>query len=94
MTFDCVCYFGFLACTLYDIIYYGRITILLNLINHTALHPLETLLVCKHSMDLAARKAANLTVLRRHDPAIVDLLDQSSHAVIYSFDRSKAGWVC
>jgi hypothetical protein len=45
-------------------------------------------------MDLAARKASNLSVLRRHDPAIVDLLDQSSHAVVYSFDRSKAGWVC
>lgn len=44
-------------------------------------------------MDLAARKAANLSVLRRQDPDIVDLLDQSSHAVVYSFDLSKAGWV-
>ncbi|KAG2183482.1 hypothetical protein INT43_006488 [Umbelopsis isabellina] len=43
-------------------------------------------------MDLAARKAANLSVLRRQDPDIVDLLDQSSHAVVYSFDLSKAGW--
>ncbi|GAB5593630.1 hypothetical protein Unana1_08530 [Umbelopsis nana] len=43
-------------------------------------------------MDLAARKASNLSVLRRHDPAIVDLIDQSSHAVVYSFDRFKAGW--
>lgn len=85
---------GFWHPNFYDIIYRGGITIMLNVINHTAVHPLETLLVCKHSMDLAARKAANLTVLRRHDPAIVDLLDQSSHAVIYSFDRSKAGWVC
>ncbi|KAJ2955358.1 hypothetical protein NQZ79_g8640 [Umbelopsis isabellina] len=43
-------------------------------------------------MDLAARKAANLSVLRRQDPDIVDLLDQSSHAVVYTFDLSKAGW--
>ncbi|KAH8549192.1 hypothetical protein BGW37DRAFT_124118 [Umbelopsis sp. PMI_123] len=43
-------------------------------------------------MDLAARKEANLSVLKRHDPSIVDLLDQSSHAVVYCFDQSKAGW--
>ncbi|KAI9285139.1 hypothetical protein BC943DRAFT_278612 [Umbelopsis sp. AD052] len=43
-------------------------------------------------MDLKARKAANLSVLRRHDSSIIDLLDQSSHAVVYCFDQSKAGW--
>lgn len=46
------------------------------------------------TMDLKARKAANLSVLKRHDPSVVDLLDQSSHAVVYCFDQSKAGWVC
>ncbi|KAF9355195.1 hypothetical protein BGX34_010610 [Mortierella sp. NVP85] len=38
-------------------------------------------------MNKAARKAVNLGVLRRHDPHISDILDSSSHVVVYKFDE-------
>ncbi|KAI8982325.1 hypothetical protein BDF20DRAFT_866276 [Mycotypha africana] len=43
-------------------------------------------------MDLVARKKLNLDVLKRHDPNICDILDQSAHAVVYKFDIDKASW--
>ncbi|KAF7721446.1 hypothetical protein EC973_004670 [Apophysomyces ossiformis] len=43
-------------------------------------------------MDLAARKRLNLAVLRRHDPDISDILDQSAHAVFYKFAPEKQSW--
>lgn len=44
-------------------------------------------------MDLIARKKLNLEVLKRHDPNICDILDQSAHAVVYKFDTEKTSWV-
>ncbi|CEG69746.1 hypothetical protein RMATCC62417_05766 [Rhizopus microsporus] len=43
-------------------------------------------------MDLVARKKLNLEVLKRHDPNITDILDQSAHAVVYKFDIEKKSW--
>ncbi|KAI8364724.1 uncharacterized protein BYT42DRAFT_590160 [Radiomyces spectabilis] len=43
-------------------------------------------------MDKVARKKLNLAVLQRHDPAIVDILDQSAHAVVYKFSPDKQSW--
>ncbi|KAI8369724.1 hypothetical protein BD560DRAFT_330082 [Blakeslea trispora] len=43
-------------------------------------------------MDLVARKKLNLEVLKRHDPNISDILDQSAHAVVYKFDTEKTIW--
>lgn len=44
-------------------------------------------------MEPVARKKLNLEVLRRHDPNITDILDQSAHAVVYKFDIEKKSWV-
>lgn len=44
-------------------------------------------------MDLVARKKLNLDVLKKHDPNICDILDQSAHAVVYKFDTEKQSWV-
>lgn len=44
-------------------------------------------------MDLEERAKLNLTVLKRHDPSICDICDQSPHAVVYKFIRDKNGWV-
>lgn len=44
-------------------------------------------------MDLVARKKLNLDVLKKHDPNICDILDQSAHAVVYKFDTEKQTWV-
>ncbi|KAI8827016.1 uncharacterized protein EV422DRAFT_22075 [Fimicolochytrium jonesii] len=43
-------------------------------------------------MDPAARLAANLSVLRRHDAAINGVLDSSSHVVVYDFDPGNKSW--
>ncbi|KAI8096568.1 uncharacterized protein BX664DRAFT_324285, partial [Halteromyces radiatus] len=44
-------------------------------------------------MDKAARKKLNLKAIRRYDPAIVNILDQSPHAVLYYFSNEKREWV-
>ncbi|KAG0306460.1 hypothetical protein BGZ99_001760, partial [Dissophora globulifera] len=43
-------------------------------------------------MNKAARKAVNLSVLQRHDPHISDILDSSSHVVVYKFDEDSQAW--
>ncbi|KAI7874830.1 hypothetical protein K492DRAFT_174099 [Lichtheimia hyalospora FSU 10163] len=43
-------------------------------------------------MDLEERAKLNLTVLKRHDPSISDICDQSPHAVVYKFSRDKNSW--
>ncbi|KAF9434526.1 hypothetical protein BGZ76_007868 [Entomortierella beljakovae] len=43
-------------------------------------------------MNKAARKAVNLSVLQRHDPNISDILDSSSHVVVYKFDENTQTW--
>ncbi|KAI7821957.1 hypothetical protein BC939DRAFT_398301 [Gamsiella multidivaricata] len=43
-------------------------------------------------MNKAARKAVNLSVLQRHDPHISDILDSSSHVVVYQFDEDSQAW--
>ena len=43
-------------------------------------------------MDPTARNAVNLNVLRRHDQNIVEIVDSSSHVVVYRFD--EGAWVC
>ncbi|CAI2169824.1 15946_t:CDS:2, partial [Funneliformis geosporum] len=43
-------------------------------------------------MDPIARKAVNLNVLRRHDQNIVEIVDSSSHVVVYKFDHEQGAW--
>ncbi|CAJ0633906.1 14093_t:CDS:2 [Entrophospora sp. SA101] len=43
-------------------------------------------------MDFAARNAVNLSVLKRHDEYIVEIIDTSSHVVVYLFDRDQSTW--
>ncbi|KAF8939855.1 hypothetical protein BGZ58_008483 [Dissophora ornata] len=43
-------------------------------------------------MNKAARKAVNLSVLQRHDPHISDIIDSSSHVVVYKFDEDSQAW--
>ncbi|CAG8456462.1 4924_t:CDS:2 [Ambispora gerdemannii] len=43
-------------------------------------------------MDPKARRAVNLSVLRRHDKNIVEIIDGSSHAVVYKFDNQTTSW--
>ncbi|KAF9356854.1 hypothetical protein BGX26_004626 [Mortierella sp. AD094] len=43
-------------------------------------------------MNKAARKAVNLSVLQRHDPHISDIIDSSSHVVVYKFDEDSQTW--
>ncbi|KAI9264864.1 hypothetical protein BDA99DRAFT_507110 [Phascolomyces articulosus] len=43
-------------------------------------------------MDFVKRQTLNLTVLERHDSSIVDICDQSPHAVVYKFIRDKNSW--
>ncbi|KAI9310175.1 hypothetical protein BX666DRAFT_2010951 [Dichotomocladium elegans] len=43
-------------------------------------------------MNLAERAKLNLTVLKRHDPDIFAICDQSAHAVVYKF-TDKDSWV-
>lgn len=37
-------------------------------------------------MDASARLAFNMKVLKRHDPAIEDIIDSVSYVVLYSLD--------
>ncbi|KAJ3018088.1 hypothetical protein HKX48_003164 [Thoreauomyces humboldtii] len=43
-------------------------------------------------MDPTARLAVNLNVLRRHDPSISQILESSSHVVVYDFDPVTKNW--
>ncbi|RUS18747.1 hypothetical protein BC937DRAFT_88398 [Endogone sp. FLAS-F59071] len=43
-------------------------------------------------MDPAARLAVNLSVLRRHDNTIEEILDSSSHVCVYKFDGAQGAW--
>ncbi|CAG8531184.1 1006_t:CDS:2, partial [Ambispora leptoticha] len=43
-------------------------------------------------MDPKARLAVNLSVLRRHDKNIVEIIDSSSHVVVYKFDTQTTSW--
>ncbi|KAG0236556.1 hypothetical protein BGW42_003211 [Actinomortierella wolfii] len=43
-------------------------------------------------MNKAARKAVNLSVLKRHDPNIAEIIDTSSYVVVYQFDESSQSW--
>ncbi|KAG9292028.1 hypothetical protein G9A89_017927 [Geosiphon pyriformis] len=43
-------------------------------------------------MDLLARRAVNLSVLRRHDKNIVEIIDSSSYVVVYKFDNQTRSW--
>ncbi|KAI9490769.1 hypothetical protein BDB00DRAFT_874942 [Zychaea mexicana] len=43
-------------------------------------------------MDFVKRQTLNLTVLQRHDPSIIDICDQSPHAVVYKFIQDKNSW--
>ena len=45
-------------------------------------------------MDHVARAAVNLAVLRRHDRTIVEIMDNSSHVVLYKFSNEQKTWVC
>ncbi|CAO3593569.1 unnamed protein product [Absidia cylindrospora] len=44
-------------------------------------------------MDKAARKKLNLKAIKRYDAAIVNILDQSPHAVLYYFSNERRKWV-
>ncbi|ORX90235.1 DCP1-domain-containing protein [Basidiobolus meristosporus CBS 931.73] len=43
-------------------------------------------------MDPEARRAANLNVLQRLDRRISEILDSSSHVVVYKFDNDTQSW--
>ncbi|KAJ3106832.1 mRNA-decapping enzyme 1B [Phlyctochytrium planicorne] len=43
-------------------------------------------------MDVKARNAVNLKVLRRYEPEIVAIADSSSHIVIYDFNTKSKTW--
>ncbi|KAI8148299.1 hypothetical protein BJV82DRAFT_591584 [Fennellomyces sp. T-0311] len=43
-------------------------------------------------MDFKQRQVLNLTVLQRHDPSVVEICDQSPHAVVYKFITDKNSW--
>ncbi|CAG8506750.1 5012_t:CDS:2 [Paraglomus occultum] len=43
-------------------------------------------------MDHVARATVNLAVLRRHDRNIVEIMDNSSHVVLYKFSNEQQCW--
>ncbi|CAG8688189.1 14614_t:CDS:2 [Acaulospora morrowiae] len=43
-------------------------------------------------MDPIARNIVNLNVLRRHDEKIVEIIDSSSHVVVYKIDHEQSAW--
>ncbi|KAL1914750.1 uncharacterized protein VTP21DRAFT_8008 [Calcarisporiella thermophila] len=70
-----------------------------NLLLH--LHPsfiLNSILIISPSlplsftMDPSTKRAVNLSVLRRHDKTITEILDSSSHVVIYKFNSARKEW--
>ncbi|CAO3633235.1 unnamed protein product [Cunninghamella blakesleeana] len=44
-------------------------------------------------MDKVERKKLNLKAIKRYDSAIVNILDQSPHSVLYNFSQEKREWV-
>jgi hypothetical protein len=45
-------------------------------------------------MDLEeAKKQINLRVLSRYDSSIIDILQTTSHVVLYEFDPASQSWV-
>ena len=44
------------------------------------------------SEKLAARTAANLRTVQRSDPSIVEILETSTHTVIYHWDEAEERW--
>jgi mRNA-decapping enzyme 1B len=44
--------------------------------------------------DREGTRLLNLTVLRRLDPAVADILITAAHVTAYSFDPSTRQWVC
>jgi hypothetical protein len=43
--------------------------------------------------DREATRALNISVLRRLDPAVTDILTTAAHVVVYSFDEDVQEWV-
>ncbi len=44
-------------------------------------------------MDSSKKKAMNLTVIKRMDGHVIDILDSSSHVVVYDFEPETESWV-
>jgi len=44
-------------------------------------------------MDTAQKHAINLSVLKRYDSSITNIIESSSHVVVYSFEPSLQTWV-
>lgn len=44
-------------------------------------------------MDASARMAFNMKVLRRHDPAIEDIIESASFVVLYSHDGEWVSFI-
>lgn len=43
-------------------------------------------------MEERARRELNLSVLKRYDPSITDIITTSSHVVVYDFDEDRQSW--
>lgn len=43
-------------------------------------------------MDTAQRHAINLSVLKRHDSSITNIIESSSHVVVYNFEEKLKEW--
>ena len=43
--------------------------------------------------DREGTRLLNLTVLRRLDPAVADILTTAAHVTAYSFDQATVQWV-
>ncbi|KAJ1555341.1 mRNA-decapping enzyme 1B [Cladochytrium tenue] len=43
-------------------------------------------------MDLTKRRQANLSVLRRHDAAVSEIVDLATYVVVYNFDPERQAW--
>eukprot|EP00833_Pecoramyces_ruminatium_P008589 jgi/Orpsp1_1/1182621/evm.model.c7180000082003.1 len=43
-------------------------------------------------MDTAQKHAINLSVLKRYDSSITNIIESSSHVVVYSFEPSLQTW--
>jgi len=44
-------------------------------------------------MDSAQKHAINLSVLKRYDNSITNIIESSSHVVVYGFEPSLQTWV-
>ncbi len=47
----------------------------------------------KYMEELAIKASLNQTVIQRYDPQLVEILDISSHVVVYFFDATTQTWV-